>query len=96
MQIFGRNLIWYGAVFGAITAISRAAVTDEVLVHDPELAMSLVVQHTHYMPKRWRGKEYTENVRMEFETLFQVILHNGSLTLFSFRLFISLGIHKFI
>ena len=73
MQIFGRNLFWYAAVFGTITAISRAAVTDELLVLDPEGAMSLVVQHTHYLPKRWRGKENSELVRIEFETLFQVI-----------------------
>lgn len=65
-------MFWYAAVFGTITAISRAAVTDELLVLDPEGAMSMVVQHTHYMPKRWRGKENTEMVRIEFETLFQV------------------------
>ena len=65
-------MFWYAAVFGTITAISRAAVSDELLVLDPQGAMSLVVQHTHYMPKRWRGKENTETVRMEFETLFQV------------------------
>ncbi|KAI4318008.1 hypothetical protein L6164_025821 [Bauhinia variegata] len=70
-HIFGRNLLWYAAVFGTITAISRAAVTNEVLVLDAEGAMSMVVQHTHYMPKRWRGKESTEMVRLEFETLFQ-------------------------
>lgn len=73
LQIFGRNLFWYAAVFGTITALSRAAVMDELPVLDPQGAMSLVVQHTHYMPKRWRGKENTEAVRMEFETLFQVL-----------------------
>ncbi|CAA6653869.1 unnamed protein product [Spirodela intermedia] len=70
-HIFGRNLFWYAAVFGTVTAISRAAVSDEPHVIDPEGAMSLVVQHTHYMPKRWRGKENTYSVRREFETLFQ-------------------------
>ncbi|WOL15401.1 Peptidase S28 [Canna indica] len=70
-HIFGRNLFWYAAVFGTVTAISRAAVTDELQVLDPEGAMSLVVQHTHYMPKRWRGRENTDAVRAEFETLFQ-------------------------
>ncbi|KAG5055369.1 hypothetical protein JHK85_007879 [Glycine max] len=70
-HIFGRNLFWYAAVFGTITAISRAAITSEVLVLDADGAMSMVVQHTHYMPKRWRGKESTEMVRVEFETLFQ-------------------------
>ncbi|XP_045803752.1 autophagy-related protein 9-like [Trifolium pratense] len=70
-HIFGRNLFWYAAVFGTITAISRAAIANELLVLDPEGAISMVVQHTHYMPKRWRGKEFTEVVRVEFETLFQ-------------------------
>ncbi|KAI3460951.1 hypothetical protein Pfo_018289 [Paulownia fortunei] len=70
-HIFGRNLFWYAAVFGTITAISRAAMIDDLLVLDPQGAMSLVVQHTHYMPKRWRGKENTETVRLEFGTLFQ-------------------------
>ncbi|CAL5193731.1 unnamed protein product [Lathyrus oleraceus] len=70
-HIFGRNLFWYAAVFGTITAISRAAIANELLVLNPEGAISMVVQHTHYMPKRWRGKEITELVRLEFETLFQ-------------------------
>ena len=69
--------MWYAAVFGTITAISRAAIVNELLVIDPEGAMSMVVQHTHYMPKRWRGKESTEMVRIEFETLFQVPLGVG-------------------
>ena len=71
-QIFGRNLFWYAAVFGTITAISRAAITDDHLVLDPQGAMSLVFQHTHYMPKSWRGRENSDIVRIEFETLFQV------------------------
>lgn len=46
--------------------------SDELLVLDPHGTMSLTVQQTHYMPKKWRGKENTEFVRVEFETLFQV------------------------
>ncbi|KAL6867499.1 hypothetical protein ACP4OV_015523 [Aristida adscensionis] len=69
-HIFGRNLFWYTIVFGTIAAISRKVVADELQVIDPEGAMSLVVQQTHYMPKRWRGKESSELVRREFETLF--------------------------
>ncbi|XP_076905256.1 autophagy-related protein 9-like [Bidens hawaiensis] len=70
-HIFGRNLLWYTAVFGAITAMSRALVSDELLVLDPHGTLSLTVHSTHYMPKKWRGKENTEFVRVEFETLFQ-------------------------
>ncbi|CAN6310440.1 unnamed protein product [Urochloa humidicola] len=70
-HIFGRNLFWYTVVFGTIATVSRKVVADELQVIDPEGAMTLVVQHTHYMPKRWRGKENSELVRKEFETLFQ-------------------------
>ncbi|KAL6645923.1 hypothetical protein ACP70R_017531 [Stipagrostis hirtigluma subsp. patula] len=69
-HIFGRNLFWYTIVFGTIAAISRKVVSDELQVIDPEGAMCLVVHQTHYMPKRWRGKENSELVRREFETLF--------------------------
>ncbi|XP_020247558.1 autophagy-related protein 9 isoform X2 [Asparagus officinalis] len=70
-HIFGRNLFWYAAVFGTVTALSRAAVADELQVLDPQGAMSLVCQQTHYMPRKWRGKENCDSVRQEFETLFQ-------------------------
>ncbi|KAJ6844662.1 autophagy-related protein 9 isoform X2 [Iris pallida] len=70
-HIFGHNLLWYGAVLGTVIAISRALVAEELQVLDPAGAMSLVVQQTHYMPKRWRGKENSDSVRKEFETLFQ-------------------------
>ncbi|NP_001105821.2 autophagy protein 9 [Zea mays] len=69
-HIFGRNLLWYTIVFGTIAAISRKVVADELQVFDPEGAMCLAVHQTHYMPKRWRGKENSELVRREFETLF--------------------------
>jgi hypothetical protein len=74
MKVFGRNLFWYTVVFGTIATVSRKVVADELQVIDPEGAMTLVVQHTHYMPKRWRGKESSEVVRKEFETLFQVVI----------------------
>jgi autophagy-related protein 9 len=72
LQIFGRNLLWYTIVFGAIAAVSRKVVVDELQVIDPEGAMCLAVHQTHYMPKRWRGKESSELVRREYDTLFPV------------------------
>ncbi|KAL3644896.1 autophagy protein atg9 [Castilleja foliolosa] len=61
LQIFGRNLLWYAAVFGTITAISRAAMMDELLVFDPQGVMSLVVQRTHFMRKKMaQEREYCD------------------------------------
>ncbi|KAJ4779778.1 Autophagy-related protein 9 [Rhynchospora pubera] len=77
-QVFGRNLFWYAAVFGTVTAISRAMIAEELQVLDAEGAMTLVVRETHYMPKRWRRKENTEPVRKEFESLF---LYTGMMLL---------------
>lgn len=71
LQIHDQNLFWYAAIFGVMIAVCRALVSDELLV-DPKGAMSMVVQHTHYMPKKWRGKESTEIVRLKFGKLFQV------------------------
>ncbi|XP_002982911.2 autophagy-related protein 9 [Selaginella moellendorffii] len=70
-QLFGRNLLWMAAVFGTITAISKQCTADENQVFDPEGFMRYVAQHTHYMPKHWRGAEYTIRIRLEFEKLFQ-------------------------
>ncbi|XP_006661652.1 autophagy-related protein 9-like [Oryza brachyantha] len=70
-HVFGRDLLWYTIVLGTIATVSRRVVVDELQVIDPEGAMSFVVQQTHYMPKRWRGKEGSEDVRREFESLFQ-------------------------
>lgn len=74
MQLFGRNLLWFAAVFGTITAISRSAVIEEFQVFEPERYLRLVACFTHYMPKHWRGAENKDVVRTEFESLFQVVI----------------------
>lgn len=70
-HLFGRNLLWFAAVFGTITAISRSAVIEEFQVFEPERYLRLVACFTHYMPKHWRGAENKDVVRTEFESLFQ-------------------------
>ncbi|KAI5078777.1 hypothetical protein GOP47_0006448 [Adiantum capillus-veneris] len=70
-HLFGRNLLWFAAVFGTITAISRSAVIEEFQVFEPERYLRLVSCFTHYMPKHWRGAENKDIVRAEFESLFQ-------------------------
>ncbi|KAH9324285.1 hypothetical protein KI387_004463 [Taxus chinensis] len=70
-QLFGRNLLWYTAVFGAIIAISKSLITEDFQEFDHEGTMALVTQHSHHMPKSWRGAENSEYVRREFEALFQ-------------------------
>ncbi|MCO5567696.1 hypothetical protein L7F22_021390 [Adiantum nelumboides] len=70
-HLFGRNLLWFAAVFTTITAISRSFVIEEFQVFEPERYLRLVSCFTHYMPKHWRGAENKDAVRAEFESLFQ-------------------------
>ncbi|KAJ6921167.1 LOW QUALITY PROTEIN: autophagy-related protein 9-like isoform X1 [Populus alba x Populus x berolinensis] len=55
-HIFGRNLLWYAAVFGTITAISRAAVTEELQVLDQK-GQCLWWSSTHIICRRNGGAE---------------------------------------
>ncbi|KAH7365505.1 hypothetical protein KP509_18G031700 [Ceratopteris richardii] len=70
-HIFGRNLLWFAAVLGTITAISQSAVVEEFQVFEPERYLKLASCFTHYMPKHWRGAGNSDKVRREFESLFQ-------------------------
>eukprot|EP00850_Spirogloea_muscicola_P012653 SM000082S22895 [mRNA] locus=s82:523573:527908:- [translate_table: standard] len=70
-QVFGRNLFWFAAILGTILAVSRSLIMEECTVYNPELAMGNVVQHTHYLPKHWRGLAGADSVRAEFESMFQ-------------------------
>eukprot|EP00249_Psilotum_nudum_P013031 c24114_g1_i1 orf=437-3007(-) len=70
-HLFGRNLFWFAAVFGTVTAISRSAIMEEFQICEPEKVLQMIACYTHYMPKHWRGAENKDSVRAEFEALFQ-------------------------
>ena len=78
--LWGRNLIWYTAVCGALLAASRALIVDDdpsSRPPQPAEAMRAVVASTHYLPRRWRNREHTRSVQAEFCRLFP--LHAGAL-----------------
>jgi len=67
-----RNLLWYIAMMSAVLAIARAFVpTPEESVFNPNGVMRKMVAFTHYMPRHWRGRCHTYDVRDEFLDLFQ-------------------------
>jgi len=70
VKVFDRNLLWYIAIFGIITAVARPFVVDKHSVFDPDEKFAKVVEHTHYYPKRWRRKVHTYDVYDDFGTLF--------------------------
>ncbi|CAI5999482.1 unnamed protein product [Closterium sp. NIES-65] len=73
-QLFGRGLVWYAAILGAVLAAARpVAQADRAAGSvDPKGALLRAARHTHFLPTRWRSKAHTQRVRDEFQTLYQV------------------------
>lgn len=75
----GRTAIWYIGVFGAIVAISRSFVPDELRSDCPQRLMSAVIAYTHYDPPHWHSSYHTDVAYREFKDLFQykfaILLH---------------------
>ncbi|CAI5489922.1 unnamed protein product [Closterium sp. Naga37s-1] len=72
-QLFGRGLVWYAAILGAVLAAARpVAQADRAAGSvDPRGALLRAARHTHFLPARWRSKAHTQRVRDEFQTLYQ-------------------------
>ncbi|GMH34130.1 hypothetical protein BSKO_01964 [Bryopsis sp. KO-2023] len=66
----GRNLVWWAALLTVILRMSRGLIQEQT-AFDPEGEMRAVVEYTHFVPRRWRGKAHTKEVQQEFQSLFQ-------------------------
>ena len=69
-----RTVLFYLGVFGSVWAVARGNVPEENLVFDPEYALSNVTEYTHYMPRHWKGRLHTNEVRVEFAQLYRMKL----------------------
>eukprot|EP01026_Neomeris_dumetosa_P032471 TRINITY_DN2579_c0_g1_i10.p1 TRINITY_DN2579_c0_g1~~TRINITY_DN2579_c0_g1_i10.p1 ORF type:complete len:639 (-),score=56.33 TRINITY_DN2579_c0_g1_i10:774-2690(-) len=70
--IAGKYVVWWLGVLGLVIAASRVFLAEEESpVENPEIALMLVVKRTHYLPKHWRGRAHTREVKEAFEQLFQ-------------------------
>jgi len=65
------STLWVLGVGGSILAFCRAFIPSETSVFEPAKHMGDVVEHTHYLPESWKGKEHTYKVMREFTQLFQ-------------------------
>jgi len=66
----GRSAVWFVGIGGTVVAACRSLIPDEHTILDPEQAMEELVQFTHYLPKKWRGRTHTSKVLKEFMQLF--------------------------
>ncbi|KAJ3056688.1 autophagy protein atg9 [Rhizophlyctis rosea] len=66
----GRSAFFYIGIFGTVMAVARGMVPGENDVFEPERCMREVVEDTHYLPEEWKGKLHTDEVRADFNALF--------------------------
>lgn len=68
----GRSVLWFLTVFTAIWAFARSNIaTPDEPVMDPAMALSWVIEFTHYCPISWKGRLHSDEVRQEFTALYQ-------------------------
>jgi len=71
IQLLGRSLVWFLAIFSAILAIARA----NMVYNDPgteyEEKMNEIGRCTHYLPAHWQGRCHSQRVRNQFMNLYQ-------------------------
>jgi autophagy-related protein 9 len=67
-----RDVLWITAVLGTMLATSRSLMAGENTVFEPNVIMSRIVAHTHYLPKHWRDAAHKEEVQREFNSFFSL------------------------
>ncbi len=56
----------------------RTLISDDPVAYDPERAMAEVAAVTHFMPRSWRGRAHTAEVRGELGSMFVLKVREGS------------------
>ncbi|KAH8661633.1 autophagy-related protein 9 [Tricladium varicosporioides] len=67
-----RTVLFYLTVLGALWAGVNGAIPAENEVLDPEYALRNVIEYTHYKPPHWENRLHTEEVKIEFASLYQM------------------------
>jgi autophagy-related protein 9 len=71
-ELGGRTTLFWLGTLGAIWNISRGMIPADDVVHDPEFWIERVIDCTHYKPKSWEGKLYSEEVLRDMSSLYKL------------------------
>lgn len=67
----GKTVLFYITMFGAIYAAARNSSPREDSVPNPSWYMQEVIRCTRYEPAHWHDRWHTEEVRLEFASMYQ-------------------------
>uniref|UniRef100_A0A6C0CJJ1 Autophagy-related protein 9 n=1 Tax=viral metagenome TaxID=1070528 RepID=A0A6C0CJJ1_9ZZZZ len=71
IEFLEKNLLWYLGVFLSIIAFSRPFIIQTREHYDCKEYLVNIAAHTHYLPKRWKSKANTPQIKEEFLGLFK-------------------------
>ena len=67
-----RTVLFYIGILGTLWAFMNGSVPEDNAVSSPEYAIRNVIEYTRYMPSHWEDKLHSDEVRREFEALYQL------------------------
>lgn len=68
----GRTAVFYLSIFTAIFVGARGSIPEDSEVHEPVPALMNLMQLTHYRPTRGKNQLHSNDVRVEFSSLYQM------------------------
>lgn len=71
-EIGGRTILFWLGALGLMWKVSHGMIPDDDVVHDPEFWIERVIDCTHYKPKSWEGKLYSEEVLTDMAKLYKL------------------------
>ncbi|KAF4637927.1 hypothetical protein G7Y89_g142 [Cudoniella acicularis] len=69
-----RTVLFYVTVLGTLWVMVNGAIPEDNEVLDPEYALRNVIDYTHYKPPHWDNRLHSEEVKVEFASLYQLKL----------------------
>jgi len=71
-ELGGRTVLFWLGVFTMTWNVARGMIPADDVVHDPEFWIERVIECTHYKPKSWEGKLYSEEVLTDMSKLYKM------------------------
>ncbi|RPA76067.1 APG9-domain-containing protein [Ascobolus immersus RN42] len=71
-ELADRTVLFYIGILSAAFAVFRGMIPEDHLLYDPETAIRMVIQYTHYMPKSWANQLHSETVKKDFMRLYEL------------------------
>lgn len=68
---WGKNVLFFITILSTVFTIASRSISQDDILMDPKLALTHVIECTHYCPASWKNQLHSDEVRKEFTALYQ-------------------------